>query len=291
MTDLRVKGDVTKTRLLESTENLIAEMGFDAVSVRDITGRAQANVAAVNYHFGSREGLLAAVLDHRMKPLDERRTEHFASLTAEDGVREVLHSWVKPLEELMSSAGLPDQAYFRVMGRCMEVLASNAFAEASKLHLLVGSLWQNEMEKRLPGMTSQDIAWRLHFAVGALIHTLVHGSSLRDDFRLGAALDQWLDAMAHSFGGADVSLERNHREVKTHSPRRKNKTTPQMRQVAEVVSAAMGLDEELHQTQGNESSVGQQAAPASGDLEPVAKEPVTKKKKDDELSYGELFLF
>ena len=182
-------------------------MGFDAVSVRDITGRAKANVAAVNYHFGSREGLLAAVLDHRMKPLAESRTKQLEALTAEDGVREVLQAWVKPLTELMSSAGLPEKAYFRVMGRCMEVISSNAFAEASQLHLLVGALWQSEMEKRLPAMTAQDISWRLHFAIGGLIHLLVHGSVVKDDFRLSVALDQWMDAITHSFGGADVSLE------------------------------------------------------------------------------------
>lgn len=293
MTDLRVKGDVTKNRLLESTENLIAEMGFDAVSVRDITGRAKANVAAVNYHFGSREGLLAAVLEHRMKPLAESRTKQLEALTAEDGVREVLQAWVKPLTELMSSAGLPEKAYFRVMGRCMEVISSNAFAEATQLHLLVGALWQSEMEKRLPVMTAQDISWRLHFAIGGLIHLLVHGSVVKDDFRLSAALDQWIEAINHSFGGADVSLERNHREVKAHSPRRKGKTTPQMRQVAEVVSAAMSIDEEARQTpeNGTPFTDNQHETMTADDLAPVASESPTKKKKKDEQSFGELFLF
>ena len=66
-----VAGDskvATKQRLIEAAEELFADEGFDRVSVRDITTKAGANVAAVNYHFGSREGLIAVDISRPILP-------------------------------------------------------------------------------------------------------------------------------------------------------------------------------------------------------------------------------
>ena len=80
-----VAGDskvATKQRLIEAAEALFADEGFDRVSVRDITTKAAANVAAVNYHFGSREGLVAVVMARYINPVSEER---LARLLARDG--------------------------------------------------------------------------------------------------------------------------------------------------------------------------------------------------------------
>ena len=63
----------TKTRILETAESLFARHGYAATSLRDITEAAGANVAAVNYHFGSKEALLVAVLDRTVGPIGPRR--------------------------------------------------------------------------------------------------------------------------------------------------------------------------------------------------------------------------
>ena len=62
-----------KLRLVEAAEKLFAENGFEAVSVRDITKEAGANVAAVNYHFGSRDGLVVAVMSRYLTPVNQER--------------------------------------------------------------------------------------------------------------------------------------------------------------------------------------------------------------------------
>jgi len=61
MTGEITHGD-TRQRLLDAACQVFAERGFDGASVRDIVERAGANVAAVNYHFGSKEGLYLEVL-------------------------------------------------------------------------------------------------------------------------------------------------------------------------------------------------------------------------------------
>ena len=290
MTELRAKGDVTKGRLLEATENLIAEKGFDAVSVRDITGLAKANVAAVNYHFGSREGLLAAVLEHRMKPLAEERITNLASLGEDHGVRELFQAWVSPLVSLLVVSGLPELAYCRVMGRCMEMLASPAFPDAAKASRAVDEKLLESLEKCIPLMSRQEIEWRLHFVTGALIHALVHGASIQDHYRLTAVVEQWVDAATMSFQGTDILYERNEAVKKGNANRRKVRATPQMRQVAEVVSSVMEADE----VNGEKADVAEDAPSVVGEYQnagPVEGKNQKHKKSKSDDGHGELFLF
>ena len=62
-------GDETRTRILDAAERLFAERGIEAVSVRSILAAAGVNVALAHYHFGSREGLITALLEARVAPL------------------------------------------------------------------------------------------------------------------------------------------------------------------------------------------------------------------------------
>ena len=62
----------TKERLLTAAEQLFAEHGFAATSLRQLTGHADVNVAAVNYHFGSKENLITEVFRRRFDELSER---------------------------------------------------------------------------------------------------------------------------------------------------------------------------------------------------------------------------
>ena len=290
MIDLRAKGDGTKGRLLEATEKLIAEKGFDAVSVRDITGLAKANVAAVNYHFGSREGLLVAVLEHRMKPLADQRIKNLNSLREDHGVRELLQAWVSPLVSLLVVSGLPELAYCKVMGRSMEVLASTAYPEATKASGLVDVVLRNYLEKCLPSMGAKEIVWRMHFVTGALIHALVHGASILDHYRLTAAVEQWVDSSTMSFQGGDVLHGRKEAMEKASTSRRKVRSTPQMRQVAEVVSAVMEADEA---NGGLVDSVGGTSSSAGSMMEDTSSEKKSTKNKKPKIydGHGELFLF
>src|SRR6185295_10355812 len=63
----------TRSRILDVAEELFGERGIDRVSIRDITRKAKANLAAINYHFGSKEDLIAAVFERRIVPLNQAR--------------------------------------------------------------------------------------------------------------------------------------------------------------------------------------------------------------------------
>ena len=63
----------TRTRILDAAESLFVSHGLDATTLRMITAEAQANLAAVNYHFGSKEALVEAVFRRRLTWLNEQR--------------------------------------------------------------------------------------------------------------------------------------------------------------------------------------------------------------------------
>src|SRR3954463_9505406 len=63
----------TKTRILDAGERLFVEHGFEATSLRQLTAAAAVNLAAVHYHFGSKEELFQAVLTRRLDPMNVER--------------------------------------------------------------------------------------------------------------------------------------------------------------------------------------------------------------------------
>ncbi|HNP56582.1 MAG TPA: TetR/AcrR family transcriptional regulator [Gordonia sp. (in: high G+C Gram-positive bacteria)] len=91
----------TRERLLSCAEELFAQSPFDAVSVRAICAAAHANVAAVHYHFGTKEDLVVALLDERLVP---RWRDALDGLTAASPVPDVVDAILTPFIEIQSDA-------------------------------------------------------------------------------------------------------------------------------------------------------------------------------------------
>src|ERR1044071_5498720 len=88
----------TREGLLDAAESLFSELGIQAASLRAITQRAGANLAAVHSHFGSKQGLVRAVFKRRLEPLNRERLELLAASERKGGdVEEVLRALVAPL--------------------------------------------------------------------------------------------------------------------------------------------------------------------------------------------------
>ncbi|GHB26137.1 hypothetical protein GCM10007094_12880 [Pseudovibrio japonicus] len=90
----------TRERLLDAAERLLAEHGLAETSVRMITEKADANVAAVNYHFGSKEDLVRAVFMRRLREIDDMRMQRLDALEVggrEPDVEEITRAFMEPL--------------------------------------------------------------------------------------------------------------------------------------------------------------------------------------------------
>ena len=94
----------TGDRLMRAAEELIAERGIGNVSVRGITARARANTAAINYYFGTKEGLVNAIVEQRAQQIGTRRIELLdEALDADPTIRGVVTVLVTAAAELAAN--------------------------------------------------------------------------------------------------------------------------------------------------------------------------------------------
>lgn len=120
-----------RTALLDAAERLYAERGVGSVSLREVGAAAgQRNNSAAQYHFGSRDGLLRAVFERRMVPIDEQRQRMLDAIapSAEDAGerRALLAAIVVPLTDAV--AATPDSCYARFLAQVLssDVVAGNS---------------------------------------------------------------------------------------------------------------------------------------------------------------------
>lgn len=109
----------TRERILEQAELLFAREGIDRVTLRQI-GRAagQRNVAAVQYHFGSKQALLDEILERHLDRIDERRSEMLDEQEHSgrvDDVRELMRVLVEPLSGKLDDAS--GRSYLRIQAQ------------------------------------------------------------------------------------------------------------------------------------------------------------------------------
>lgn len=165
----------TTERLLESAELLFARNGYAGTSLRMITADAGANIAAVNYHFGNKEGLLTAVLDRVVGELNAERIELLdaaerAAAPSHPSVEAVLTAFLLPdlhaIEELRSRDPLLPRFVSRMYSESSDLmteLMGRQFAEVQQRFYVA-------FADALPDVPLGEIAWRLNLIVGVVVY-------------------------------------------------------------------------------------------------------------------------
>jgi AcrR family transcriptional regulator len=168
----------TKLALIEAASGLFAEKGFEVVSVREITGRAGANVASVKYHFGSREGLIDAVVARMVTPVNEERLRRLDALE-DHSVRALLVAFFEPLFSQIQSSPLSEKLFVKLMGRVVGDRPYEFSDEVMGQFREVAGRYVPAFMKACSGLSSEDVFWRIHFSYGVLSNTLMHGDLLK----------------------------------------------------------------------------------------------------------------
>lgn len=173
----------TKQRLIEAAETLFADEGFEKVSVRDITQMANANVAAVNYHFGSREGLVEIVMSRYISPVNEERIARLDALERRAAgkalaLEEIIEAFVRPFTTQVRRSELSEKLFFKLMGRMFGEQCKLPQNVEMSFHT-VAVRFNKAFSKALPGVPNEEIWWRVHLMAGAMIHTMAHGEMLQ----------------------------------------------------------------------------------------------------------------
>ena len=173
-----------KLRLVEAAEKLFAENGFEVVSVRDITQAAGGNVAAVNYHFGSRDGLVEVVMTRYLTPVNEERLARLDAAEQQWAgqavpLEAVVDAFVRPLITQVEKSELSEQLFYRLVGRIFGSHGQGIPAALEAQASVLISRFSRALGKALPTVAEEDLVWRLHFVVGAMIYMLTHGEALQ----------------------------------------------------------------------------------------------------------------
>lgn len=170
----------TKERILSAAEDLFAQFGFAGTSLRQVTNHAEVNIAAVNYHFGSKENLVAEVFRRRLDELSGKRLAALSEATQQHPgeLEPILAAFIEPALALtLDRQG--GSAFVRVLAR--------AYAEKNeRLRKFLSDNYGHVMREFskaiaacLPGVSKEELHWRLDFTAGALTYAMADFGLIR----------------------------------------------------------------------------------------------------------------
>jgi AcrR family transcriptional regulator len=178
----------TKERILDAAEYLFAMDGYRGTSLREITGRATVNLAAVNYHFGSKKILVEEVIKRRLLPLNnirQQRLEQVKALAQRKGkkpdIKSVLSAFIEPTLKF-KEANPGAEHFFTFIGRSFtdpDTTVRDVFMRYIKPLFM---LLHETACSSLPDHSVDIIFWRLHFTLGALFHTIHLCGHMKTEF-------------------------------------------------------------------------------------------------------------
>ncbi len=175
----------TQERILDAAERLFAERGVDGSSLRAVTRAAEVNLAAIHYHFGSKQALLEAVMARRFAPVNQARLKRLEELVgsaqgAAVPVEALLEAFLEPAMQLVTS-GERGQLFAQMLSRAYWE-AGEDFREAAVAQLSeVAERFGREFARSLAPLPAHDVAIRFHYMLGVTLQELADPYRSRHD--------------------------------------------------------------------------------------------------------------
>lgn len=167
----------TRDKILNTAEKLFATQGFSATSLRAIIKEAGVNTAAAHYHFGSKEGVIEAVMLRRAEPVNEERLRLLA------GLEKAHPTGALPLEDVaaaflgpaIQTVRHPDHKHIlpKLMARAISEPGDELMAVKRKIFGEIYWRFTAAFRRALPGLSEEDVHWRMHCMMGAMVFTVI----------------------------------------------------------------------------------------------------------------------
>ena len=163
----------TRTRILDAAEELFMQQGFGGTSMRLLTSKAGVNLAAVNYHFGSKDALIEAVFRRRLDPMNIARIAALEALEASGTpdadaiIRAFVGASLRMLEDAKGGRN-----FIRLLGRTYTEPAKGIRHLIGQMYAPTMQRYKAALERALPQMPREELVWRMHFMFGTLAYTL-----------------------------------------------------------------------------------------------------------------------
>lgn len=206
----------TKSKILDAAEDLFAENGFNGTSLREITSLAEVNLAAVNYHFGSKKELIKAVMSRYMNELSPRLEAALIDVCQQEKITllNVFSAFVEPLLSLNKLKEHGTSNFLQLLGR--GYTDSQGFLRWFLTTQYPG-VFDNfilAVQKAYPQLSAEDIFWRLHFTMGTVVFTMSSSDALIDiaksdfdqDIKISNVINKVIPYVAAGVGAPIIPL-------------------------------------------------------------------------------------
>ena len=162
----REAGLRTRARLLDAALDLLAERGEDGVTLRELTGAAEANVAAVSYHFGSLRSLCDAAVEHALERYLDAQQEAVGTLGPESSVGDLARAFARPMMSALSAGGR-DLAVMRIVARA-GIDPPQGWVRLSARFDRIRADVRRVLNANLPDVKDSELDFRTRCAAGLL---------------------------------------------------------------------------------------------------------------------------
>lgn len=173
----------TQQKIMDAAEGLFAETGFNDTSLRQITSCAEVNLAAVNYHFGSKKELIQAVLQRYLQVVMPRLNHEFERLLARqqpNQLMDVLAVFVRPILDLNQVKAQGTTLFLQLLGRGYTDAQGHLRRYISHHYGSVLNKFVLLVQQSCPRLDTAEIFWRLHFSLGTIVFTMASSEALFD---------------------------------------------------------------------------------------------------------------
>lgn len=174
----------TRERILCAAEALFMEHGYASTSLRLITARANVNLAAVNYHFGSKQALIREVFERRLGPLNAARVAHLERLEAAAigrplAIEQIIEAIIAPDLHVGRDPLARGSVFLRLLGRAFSEPADTLREILPGQYRQVVIRFKQALMRSLPDLSDQELTWRMHFMFGTLSYAMTGNDALK----------------------------------------------------------------------------------------------------------------
>jgi AcrR family transcriptional regulator len=172
----------TKRRILDSAERLFADHGFEGASLRTIIADAKVNLAAIHYHYHSKEALFDAVILRRLDPINRQRLELLdaaerAANPEPASLEAVIEAFLAPAFRVATEEHY-GSTFARLMGRVLTSERSSVPRMREHVSEMIAR-FMHALKNAAPELPMAELYWRMQFMGGAMALTLLRGHDLQ----------------------------------------------------------------------------------------------------------------
>lgn len=171
------KGEKTRILLLNTAESLFGQNGVTATSLREVMKVADVNMAMIHYYFKNKDGLLDAILERRLVPINQARLNLLGQCSLKaDGkplaMDDIIKAYVEPFIRLRDNADEGGADFLKLFA-WLRMEPNFTYHQLMKKHLGDSlSAFQKELKRSLPNKTDEELNWKWAFLGGTVVMTI-----------------------------------------------------------------------------------------------------------------------